>query len=52
MQTHVPKPSGDQTPEQARHFAISSFEDACQWDGLGAPDRAAIDAELARRDAA
>ncbi|PZS11732.1 MAG: hypothetical protein DLM64_06050 [Solirubrobacterales bacterium] len=33
----VIEPSGDQTLEQARHFAVESFKHACWFDGVDPP---------------
>jgi hypothetical protein len=37
-----PKPSGQQTPEQALNFAVSSFDYICQFEGIGKPDLDAV----------
>jgi hypothetical protein len=45
------RPSGEQTPDQARNFAVASFRNVCDFDGIGVPSvvavEAAIDAALA-----
>ena len=43
------RPSGDQTAEQARAFAIDSFCHLCSLDGLPIPSVAAVEAEIERR---
>jgi hypothetical protein len=44
-----PRPTGDQTVEQARAFAIESFRRFCAFDGLPVPSMEAVEAEIARR---
>jgi hypothetical protein len=47
MKPHVPKPSGDQTPEQAVNLGILSFLFVCDFDGLRPlPTEAAMKAEF------
>jgi hypothetical protein len=45
------RPSGDQTPAQARNFAVDSFIAFCDFEGIGTPSaqavEAAVDAALA-----
>jgi hypothetical protein len=36
------KPSGDQTPEQARNLAVDSFVHACALEGLRRPSERAV----------
>jgi hypothetical protein len=43
------EPSGDQTPEQARHFAVLSFQEACRLDGIGVPSAEDVFAEMELR---
>lgn len=41
-----PAPSGDQTLEQAIHFRVSSFQRACDFEGVQPPPRAEIEARM------
>jgi hypothetical protein len=43
------RPSGDQTTEQARAFAIESFRHTCALDGLPVPSVGAVEAEIELR---
>jgi hypothetical protein len=43
------RPSGDQTAEQARAFAIESFRHICAFEGLPVPSVEAVEAEIERR---
>ena len=45
---HEYAPSGDQTPEQAFHFAAESFKQACWFDGVEPPSDEVIYAEIDR----
>jgi hypothetical protein len=40
------RPSGDQTLEQARNLAIDTFIAACDFDGIGIPSEAAVEAAI------
>jgi hypothetical protein len=40
------RPSGDQTPEQARNFTVASFRYACDFDGIGVPSVEDVEAAL------
>jgi hypothetical protein len=44
-----PQPTGDQTMDQARAFAIESFRRFCAFDGLPVPSPEAVRAEMDRR---
>jgi len=48
LQPHVPKPSGDQTPQQAINLAVLTFLFWCDFAGVGPsqPSEAAILAEF------
>jgi hypothetical protein len=37
-----PKPSGQQTPEQAMNHTVNSFDYVCQLEGVGKPDLDAV----------
>jgi hypothetical protein len=39
-------PSGEQTPEQARRFAVDSFRHACAFDGIDLPSEEAVEAAI------
>jgi hypothetical protein len=43
------EPSGEQTPEQARNFAVWMFGWVCSFDGIGVPSDEAIEAEIRLR---
>jgi hypothetical protein len=45
-------PSGEQTPTQARNFAVDSFRYACDFDGIGAPSVKAVEAAIAAAESA
>jgi hypothetical protein len=45
------RPSGQQTSEQARNFAVYSFRNACEFDGIDVPSEAAVEAALERAQA-
>jgi hypothetical protein len=40
------RPSGEQTRDQARNFAVYSFRHACDFDGIGAPAEEAVEAAI------
>ena len=40
------RPSGEQTAEQARNFAVYSFRYACDFDGIGVPSVEAVAAAI------
>jgi hypothetical protein len=47
MRPHVPKPTGDQTPQQAVNLGIDSFFFWCDFDGLRPlPSEASVRAEF------
>ena len=46
------RPSGDQTPAQARAFAVSSFRRACEFDGIDVPSDEAVEAAIDAAQAA
>jgi hypothetical protein len=46
------RPSGDQTPLQARNFAVDDFRVCCSFDGIPVPSVEAVEAAIAAAEAA